>query len=461
MTDARVYIATTEGPALVQRLAAEEGLAEAALSAVCLDGTTTRLPITGAYTYFVRDHVRELSGAEAYRLDLDQRIDGGSSWMLGAWVAHFLLTENRLAMREDAAETAIFATGEVAFAANADRRAEVRAVAHMAEKVERLAERIDEESAAGRRVLLLTPESNREEADAALKRLSLHNRVTLHAVSETPEIFALLDSRATLPVSTASTAAKPLKRRNRVRLVAALVICILAVAAGAGYFAWLSAERGWDELLRKGRYLELGHSLDGFALPHLAALYRKRLGEGLLIPQTPEIVVLARRPADGGACAGLRFRRVGMKDTPVAASGAAYQIDKLRSLCGFTVVNAGGKGGHVWLSLEFLSREKIPSRPSSIRRMASGSLTDEGLRLFQELPLYLEESWTWRVTAVWAPVRSEDVEQLLKDEKGLNDEALLTGLKGFGVSIVRARITLGNEAVDGVPNRAPRIESFR
>ena len=113
MTDTRVYIATTEGPALVQRLAPEEGLAEAALSAVCLDGTTTRLPITGAYTYFVRDHVRELSGVDAYRLDLDRRVDGGASWMLGAWVAHLLLAENRLAMRDDKAETAIFATGEV------------------------------------------------------------------------------------------------------------------------------------------------------------------------------------------------------------------------------------------------------------------------------------------------------------------------------------------------------------
>ena len=76
---ARVYIATTEGPALVQRLAVEEGLSEIELSAACLDGTATRLPITEAYTYFVRDHVRALSGRAAYRLDLDRRVDGGNS----------------------------------------------------------------------------------------------------------------------------------------------------------------------------------------------------------------------------------------------------------------------------------------------------------------------------------------------------------------------------------------------
>ena len=79
MRRGRVHIVTTEGPALVQRLAVEDGLAEAELSAVCLNGTTTRLPITGAYTYFVRDHLRNLSGKTAYRLDLDHRVDGGNS----------------------------------------------------------------------------------------------------------------------------------------------------------------------------------------------------------------------------------------------------------------------------------------------------------------------------------------------------------------------------------------------
>ena len=364
-------------------------------------------------------------------------------------------------MREDAAETAIFATGEVAFAANADRRAEVRAVAHMAEKVERLAERIDEESAAGRRVLLLTPESNREEAETTLRRLSLHNRVTLHAVSETPEITALLDSRATLPASATSATANPPKRRNRVRLVAALVLCILAVAAGAGYFVWLRAERGWDELLRAGRYLELERSLDGFALPPVAAYFRKRTRERPPAADTPVIVLSARRPADGGPCAGLRFRGGGMKDTSIAASGSAYHVEELRSLCGFTAGIAGGEGGYVWLSLELLSGEGAPSKLSPQRRVISRILTGEGLRLFQELPLYFENSWSWRISAAWAPVHSEDVEHLLKRDSGFEDEELLERLKEFGVSFVRARIILGNEVSDGAPHRTPRIGSFR
>ena len=453
MTDTRVYIATTEGPALVQRLAPEEGLAEAALSAVCLDGTTTRLPITGAYTYFVRDHVRELSGVDAYRLDLDRRVDGGASWMLGAWVAHLLLAENRLAMRDDAAETAIFATGEVAFAAGADRRAEVRPVAHVAEKVERLAERVPEELAAGRRVLLLVPQMNKEEAETALRRLSYNEQVIVHAVSETAEIPALLDSNITPPVYAAGAGANPPKRRRRGRFKAALMLCILAGATGAGYFAWRDVERSWDELLRAGRYLELDRSLDGCPLPPLAAFYRKRLRTKLPTAQAPKLTVAARRPADGGSCAGLRFRGGGMKDIPVKATGSAYRIEGLRSLCGFTMGIAGGDGGHVWLSLELLVGEGAREGFLPARRISSGALTDEGLRLFQDLPLYLEESWSWRASAAWAPVRSEDVERLL--ERGFVDEALRSRLKGFGVSLVRIRITLGDEKAVGAPTTAP------
>ena len=453
MTDTRVYIATTEGPALVQRLAAEEGLAEAALSAVCLDGTTTRLPITGAYTYFVRDHVRELSGVDAYRLDLDRRVDGGASWMLGAWVAHLLLAENRLAMRDDEAETAIFATGEVAFAAGADRRAEVRPVAHVAEKVERLAERVPEELAAGRRVLLLVPQMNKEEAETALRRLSYNEQVIVHAVSETAEIPALLDSNITPPVYAAGAGANPPKRRHRGRIAAALMLCILAGATGAGYFAWRDVERSWDELLRAGRYLELDRSLDGFALPPSRGVLPEKAAHEAPHRTSAQDRGLARRPADGGSCAGLRFRGGGMKDIPVKATGSAYRIEGLRSLCGFTMGIAGGDGGHVWLSLELLVGEGAREGFLPARRISSGALTDEGLRLFQDLPLYLEESWSWRASAAWAPVRSEDVERLL--ERGFVDEALRSRLKGFGVSLVRIRITLGDEKAVGAPTTAP------
>ena len=458
MTDTRVYIATTKGPVLVQRLSAEEGLAEVALSAVCLDGTTTRLPITGAYTYFVRDHVRELSGVDAYRLDLGGRIDGGASWMLGAWVAHLLLAENRLAMQGDAAGTAIFATGEVAFAADAGKRAEVRSVTRVTEKVERLAERMAEERAAGRKVMLLVPCSDKEEAKAALARLAVRDSVILHAVTETAEIPKLLDSDTTLPISPAGVCPNPASRRRRGRVAVALTLCILAGAAGMGYSVWRSVERDWEELLRGGRYLDLDRALGNFVLTPVAALYRNGLRGRAPATHTPEITVWARRPADGGSCAGLRFRGGGFRDTPLTAIGHSYRIDRLRSLCGFSLKIQGGEDrGYAWLSLELAGAENAREALLPKRSVVSGMLTDGGLRLFQKLPLYLEDFWSWRVTAAWSPVHSEDMERLI--EQGFEDEALRERLSDFGVSIVRARITLGEDTKRKAPT--PRIEGSR
>ena len=440
----RVYIATTEGPVLVQRLAAEEGLAEAALSAVCLNGTTTRLPITGAYTYFVRDHVRGLSGHDAYRLDLDRRIDGGSSWTLGVWIAHLLLSEGRLAMRGDDAGTAIFATGEVAFATDAGRRAEVRSVGHVGEKAMRLAERMREEAAAGRRVLFVVPVGNAAEAEKAIAGLPKIDRATLHQISDVRELPALLT-----PGYAAASAAprKSAARRPWTRMAFALALCAVAGGAAAGYFAWRAAERDWNELLRAGRYVDLARSLDGFYVPPLARRYRENLRSRVAGLPALSVEIAARRPEDGGSCAGRRFRGGGLVDVPVAARDGVYPLGGLASLCGFAVrTSSEGKEGHAWLLLRLVSAEGVRDKLLPARRLISGPLTGELPRLSQDLPLYLGDSWSWTLIAIRAPVPSEDVARLLEPGTGIDNRAVLARLEGFGVSVVRAGIVLGGRA---------------
>ena len=434
---ARVYIATTEGPVLVQRLALEEGLAEAELSAVCLDGTPIRLPITGAYTYFVRDHVRGLSGDAAYRLDLDRRIDGGSSWMLGAWTAHLLLAEDGLAMGDDAADTAVFATGEVAVAADAERRAEVRAVGYVGDKVARLAERIAEEAAGGRRVLLLVPRDNATEAQAALGRLPgpVRGRVELRVVADAGEVGGALAADG----SAASGTGRPGKRRRGRRLAATLVLCTLLVAAGTGYLGWRHVEGDWERLRFEGRYLDLVKSLDAFPLPALAQRFREKWRQGAAAAFS--VSVAARRPVDGGSCAGMRFRRVATVEVPVPASASVHRLDRLRSLCGFEVRVASaedGVGGYSWISLQLAAAQGARDALVPRRRLASGALPRSPARLSQDLPPYLRDGWAWTVTAVRAPTPSEDVERLLE----AGDPAALSAAEGLGLSVVRARIEL-------------------
>ena len=286
----RVHIATTEGPALAQRLAVEEGLSEIELSAACLDGTPTRLPIAGAYTCFVRDHVRALSGRAAYRLDLDRRVDGGDSWMLGAWIAHPLLAEGRLAMRDEAADLAVFATGEIAFSADARRRTEVRAVEHVAEKVARLTGRAAEEAAAGRRVLLIAPRGNAGEARAALARLPApdRGRVAFHAIVEIGEARALLAPGSRGAATDAASCASSASR-------------------------WLCAP---------------------------------------LSERRADTFPGAAWKAIGGPSGGRPLLPIAQR--PVTASGAVYRLDRPRSLCGFSARAAGADiGGHAWIPLRF------------------------------------------------------------------------------------------------------------
>ena len=438
MRRGRVHIVTTEGPALVQRLAVEDGLAETELSAVCLNGTTTRLPITGAYTYFVRDHLRNLSGKIAYRLDLDHRVDGGNSWMLGAWIAHLLLAEGRLAMSDDPADVAVFASGEVAFSTDSERRVEVRAVGHMSEKVACLAESAAAEAAAGRRVLVVVPRENADEAKVALARLplSLRNRIAFHAIAETGEARALLAAKGT-------GAAIGTRARRWRRWVAALGACAVIAAIVVGYLGWQNIQRDWATLWQDGRFLDLARSLDEYFLPIIAEQFRETLAANIAAAEPLALSVSALRPADGGSCAGLRFREGGTTPIEVQPSGSTYRLDGQRSLCGFALQGTGTeRTGHVWIMVRLAEADGVREALMPTWQLVADAAAAGPIMLSQELPLYRHDSWAWAVIAIWAPVPSKDVTRLLGADQGTSDSAAFARLEALGLAVIRARIAL-------------------
>ena len=150
-----VVIGTTRGPVAVQRITREESGVQ---SVVCLNGTVEALPISRAYNDFVRRGTGVVArdfGHDAFRVDLDGRIDQGVSWQLPVYVAHALDARGQLGNGLPApGDTVIWATGEV----GAD--GVVRPVERTADKLERSQASITQWREQGVVVRLLLPDAN-------------------------------------------------------------------------------------------------------------------------------------------------------------------------------------------------------------------------------------------------------------------------------------------------------------
>jgi hypothetical protein len=457
----RLYIATSEGPVRVQRILAEDAVDDSEPSAVCLNGTHTRLGITKGYTYFVRDHVRSFTGKGVYRMDLDARVDGGNSWMLGVWISHVLQHMGRLAIHDDEAELAVFATGAIAFGAGADRALEVRKVGHIPDKVRLMVDRMGEEAAAGRRVLFITPYDNADEARAEIDKLpaALRDTLSFHDVTGADEVrafvgldesggnFSVTPTATGVPAATAVVIAEaPVKRRRGSSMMIFLALLAGAAAAG-GYAALSNYEDDWRNLWQQGRYADLTAALDAAPLECMADRFRASLAgrAGKVVP----IVVLARRPEDGGSCAGLRFRKERIVEKPLAPTAAGgYVLDTPRTLCGF-VVRAGTADtparGRVWLALMRDGGDGGREAILPVRRVAKGGLASGPLSIIQNVPLYRLQPWSWRVVVMRTPGPSADIAKLFDGAIENPDPALLARLKTFGVIVTRVRISLSSE----------------
>ena len=158
-------IATTSGPVEVLLLTEEDPAI--GRSVACIGGTTDTADIAAAYHAFVARPtglIESLFGHPCYRLDVSGRIDAGSSWQLGVLAAHALLCRRSSRSGERTAEGVIWATGSV-------RPVDltVGGVSHLPEKLAASMERLKQEAAAGRRVLVAIPAKNASALSADLR----------------------------------------------------------------------------------------------------------------------------------------------------------------------------------------------------------------------------------------------------------------------------------------------------
>lgn len=188
-TRVRALIPTTTE--LVSVLLLNKESAEIGRSVVCIGGTTATAGIDRDYHAYVARPtgiIERLFGHRCYRLDVSHRIDAGSSWQLGALVAHALKAAGRLAEENDRSEAVIWATGQV--------RAidlTVGAVDHVARKLELSLEPLRALAAAGQQITVAWPAANAGDVDASLRSVLTEMGARCLELQTVHPLFAALD----------------------------------------------------------------------------------------------------------------------------------------------------------------------------------------------------------------------------------------------------------------------------
>ena len=345
----RMLIATTEGPAAIQKITREDPEVR---SVVCLDGTTEMLPICKDYVQFVNRGtgiVADETGHDAYRLDLDARVHGGTSWQLPVLLAHRLAAEGRLAAPDDDSADAILATGVV------DRDQRVRPVEAIPEKLASARERLKAIIGAGRRVIVVLPATgeagNDDDADKALADFG--DQVTVQRwerVRPLADVFAGKSPapQPEEPLAAPDPAPKKQARVRRRRWPALLAVAVVLLAG----VVWWVGPRHWETLRRDGEYQALDGALRNTVLTPVAALYRSWREFRAEAAFDIRLEVVEHRSADGGSCAGRRFRDAGLVATPLAVARPGYfRSNAGRSLCrlGYVLTNQGDQLFYAYL----------------------------------------------------------------------------------------------------------------
>lgn len=355
-------------------------------SVVCLGRTTTTLPISRAYDAFVRAPtgvVERAVGHPAFRVDVSAPIDDGESWQLGLYLAHRLKAVGRLAEDVAPADLVLWATGAV------DGDLAVHPVERVAEKRRRSASVLD---APGARLLAVVPSG---QADALA---DLPNGAEVLAVSAVGPVLRRLGlERAPAP----RRAARPLAVAALVGL-AALAVGVVALR---------------DHL-----------PVDPPAVPTADP------AAPAFDPAAVRMVVMERRPVDGGACGGAE-RSVTVEPGRQTEPGG----------CGIAVEasNAGAAAGFAWLiAIAEGDFREYAGKARSFDR-ATGPITPGGtVRVQLDAPPWIRRAVGFRIVLIAAPDERAEVSRLLGDLKaptGAEIDELIARLTALGVQVRSVR----------------------
>jgi len=432
-----VFVATTGGPARIERITRER----AAQSVVCLKRTSTVLPISGAYDDFVRPGSgvieREFGPFDegAFRLDVSAPIGAGESWQLGFFVAHAVAASDaRLAGPDDDPDVVIWLTGRVDYDLN------VGSVGHLAEKLHTSQELFARWTTAGVPTTVFVHAGADREAVAVAGLPDGIRVVPIRAAREALIAIgiAAASNTAAIPPRARDTSASSNPRiRPRFAWISAGAVVVIAAAVAL-------TDNSWRSLFvapTADRAASARSDPPAQAMPIVetttpAPVAVKQI-EQPPMASAPTVTILERRPPAGKTCADVQFGGIEAVTSPVPVADGEARPSAGAGLCGLAIeVDNGPRERFAYVAIDMVSGRMLSGtiKPSEFEGAAAFS----GRRAWPlDLPRRLPEPFEYRLFVVaGAQAIGDDAHRL---GGGAGRDAALAALSGQGFSVATVR----------------------
>lgn len=237
----RYWIATTEGSVEITAISEETpGLP----SVLCLSDTFQALPLSKAYSEFVRAPtgiIEKLTGRGAFRTDISAPIAQGQSWHLGMCIAHLSWGS----LPQNHSFDHIWTTGAI------NPALEIVPVRHIEEKWAQSGELVTHARLAGEKIdIFLHPENAQELPDTD------RDVVRIHPITHIQDLEKILHSSASSLISKWLLLSKTVLKKRGLALLASILLL-----AGVSAFLPIGHLTSWIDLEEQGRFRELGIEL--------------------------------------------------------------------------------------------------------------------------------------------------------------------------------------------------------
>jgi len=452
----QVLIATTAGPVVVERITEEVPEVD---SVICLQGKAVALPISNAYNSFVREPtgvVQRYFGHAAYRIDVSATVDEGYSWQLGAFAAHALRAESRLAKTHETIDTALFITGEV------NRDLNVLSVDHIAGKLEKLAAQVTTFVPDGATILIVLPKENESDVEEDWCRehglISENCRILfVDHINQLLQELGLKEIKSSISVPRAvitpsAAPAVPATQRTTPRRLAFLTIAFLLGLGSIFIVGFQTIYAEWIEDAHAGKFEQLERYLN--TVPAKTSkldtlkisLFRSYLNWRRPSDRSVQIDVVEKRPPDGQSCAAVRFGKTKAQTRSVRAiSPSAFQPSRLENLCALDIKAYAAASVYLWGRYERQILDR-GSAESVHRKILYLGPQRDAINWSLEIPRRLRQDVAFEVLILAAHTPIDGREPWLKkilgklNEKTLSPIAQRLNTLGITVRLARYKI---------------------